>query len=155
MSSKFQTQTNIKLLWDLKGVLDNGSRGLSAAPRIINMAGFRRVGPLLGLIFAVLCSISAGDDDFTEELLLKPLESGHLYGHFQFTTTWNADPTIKSSCKFSKILKCPGPVQGKSSKFNDMMSLTLWFIGKVKQCWHCKKIWNAEKWNVEVWKCVT
>ncbi|KAK6174398.1 hypothetical protein SNE40_017684 [Patella caerulea] len=30
-------------------------------------------------------------DDFKEELFIKPLPSGHVYFHFQFTTTWEAD----------------------------------------------------------------
>ncbi|KAG7169705.1 GPI transamidase component PIG-T-like, partial [Homarus americanus] len=34
------------------------------------------------------------DNTFTEELLIRPLSTGHVYSHFEFTTTW-ATPGIK------------------------------------------------------------
>ena len=40
------------------------------------------------LIFAFLSNYALCDE-FHEELLVKPLPDGHLYHHFQFTTTWN------------------------------------------------------------------
>lgn len=30
----------------------------------------------------------AENNKFTEELLLRPLASGHIHSHFEFTTTW-------------------------------------------------------------------
>lgn len=30
-------------------------------------------------------------ESFTEELLIKPLYSGQLYTHFQFTTKWDTE----------------------------------------------------------------
>lgn len=62
-------------------------------------------------IFSVLCGFSLSDDDFTEELLLRPLESGHLYSYFQFTTKWNVDPTSQSSCKWSQSTPVNGAVR--------------------------------------------
>ena len=32
---------------------------------------------------------SSSSDEFHEELLLRPLPSGHLHAHFQFVTTWH------------------------------------------------------------------
>lgn len=31
------------------------------------------------------------NDVFNEELMLKPLPSGHVYANFQFTTVWQTD----------------------------------------------------------------
>ena len=38
-------------------------------------------------------------DQFDEELFIKPLDSGHLVMHFQFTTKWNVDIHDQASCK--------------------------------------------------------
>ena len=35
-------------------------------------------------------SVVAADNKFTEELLLRPLPSGHIHSHFEFTTTWSS-----------------------------------------------------------------
>ncbi|CAL1543120.1 unnamed protein product [Lymnaea stagnalis] len=46
---------------------------------------------LFVFIFIITCSTSvAQKDEFTEELLIKPLSRGYVYSHFQFTTKWNA-----------------------------------------------------------------
>nr|CAD7256332.1 unnamed protein product [Timema shepardi] len=42
-------------------------------------------------------------DYFDEELLLKPLPSGHVYAYFQFTTLWDVDP------QFNIAICFPGP----------------------------------------------
>lgn len=39
---------------------------------------------------------SSDESRFTEELLVKPLPSGHVYSHFEFTTTWT-NPDIRAS----------------------------------------------------------
>lgn len=50
--------------------------------------------PLIGwiavaaLIFLVDPSLQQADDTFDEELLLKPLPSGHINSFFQFSTSW-------------------------------------------------------------------
>lgn len=40
------------------------------------------------LAWGVLGALGAEDNRFTEELLLRPLASGHIHSHFEFTTTW-------------------------------------------------------------------
>ena len=37
-------------------------------------------------------------DAFHEELYLKHLPSGHIYAHFQFTTTWNTSLGDENAC---------------------------------------------------------
>ena len=55
---------------------------------------------LAGLLFSNVIDIAASNgDEFNEELLLKPLPTGHLYGHFQFTTIWNVTLTDKLACE--------------------------------------------------------
>ena len=39
-----------------------------------------------------LISINASSESFSEELLIKPLPTGHVYSFFQFTTKWDVDP---------------------------------------------------------------
>jgi len=41
-------------------------------------------------------------DYFDEELLLKPLPSGHVYAYFQFTTLWDVEFEA-SSCKLEVL----------------------------------------------------
>ena len=46
------------------------------------------------VVFSLCCFLSysftvAKKDAFHEDLLLKPLPTGHVYAHFQFTTVWN------------------------------------------------------------------
>ncbi|KAI8736690.1 GPI transamidase component PIG-T [Biomphalaria glabrata] len=45
---------------------------------------------LLSLILLFTPSSAVGRDEFTEELMIKPLSGGFVYSHFQFTTKWNA-----------------------------------------------------------------
>ncbi|XP_046564141.1 GPI transamidase component PIG-T-like [Haliotis rubra] len=49
---------------------------------------------LLAIVFVIFATVSYGSastrDTFKEELFIKPLDSGHTYFHFQFTTIWNA-----------------------------------------------------------------
>ena len=41
----------------------------------------------------------AAKDDFHEELLLRPLKTGQVYAHFQFTTVWDVDIRDSKACK--------------------------------------------------------
>lgn len=51
-------------------------------------------------IFSLFWSFSlAVKDVFHEELLLRPLKTGHVYAHFQFTTVWDVD--IRDTKSFS------------------------------------------------------
>lgn len=50
-----------------------------------------------------LILIDATSESFSEELLIKPLPTGHVYSFFQFTTKWDVDPseTKRESALFS------------------------------------------------------
>lgn len=57
----------------------------------------------------VLCLFSlsfsyAAKDVFHEELLLRPLKTGQVYAHFQFTTVWDVDIRDAKACKGDKTL---------------------------------------------------
>lgn len=41
-------------------------------------------------------SSSVDKSKFTEELLVRPLPTGHVHSHFEFTTTWS-NPGIEAS----------------------------------------------------------
>ena len=41
----------------------------------------------------------AAKDIFHEELFLRPLKTGHVYAHFQFTTVWDVDIRDSKACK--------------------------------------------------------
>jgi len=51
----------------------------------------RRPFWVLFIAFLTRCAFtsSSSSDEFHEELLLRPLPSGHLHAHFQFVTTWH------------------------------------------------------------------
>lgn len=56
-------------------------------------------------IFSLFWSFSlAVKDVFHEELLLRPLKTGHVYAHFQFTTVWDVDIKETKSCKCHNFL---------------------------------------------------
>lgn len=56
-------------------------------------------------IFSLFWSFSlAVKDVFHEELLLRPLKTGHVYAHFQFTTVWDVDIRDTKSCKCHNFL---------------------------------------------------
>ena len=50
--------------------------------------------------FTVLATSKGNEDTFSEELLIKPLNSGHILMHFQFTTKSDVELLDKTSCKF-------------------------------------------------------
>ena len=54
------------------------------------------------LVSLLFISISlAAKDVFHEELLLRPLKTGHVYAHFQFTTIWDVDIRDSKACKYA------------------------------------------------------
>jgi hypothetical protein len=55
----------------------------------------------LHCISSVICTPQK--DYFDEELLLKPLASGHVYAYFQFTTLWDVEFEA-TSCKLSSCV---------------------------------------------------
>ncbi len=62
-----------------------------------------RLAAVFGGVFIVVLvpfARAIGEDSFQEELFIKPLSSGHVYAHFQFTTTWNV--SLKDESKLRK-----------------------------------------------------
>ncbi|XP_044751147.1 GPI transamidase component PIG-T [Coccinella septempunctata] len=47
--------------------------------------------------FCLIVGAMAEDDSFVEELLIKPLNTDHVYNHFHFTTKWSVPDTGFSS----------------------------------------------------------
>ena len=54
---------------------------------------------LIGILF--LAGNALIDDEFNEELFIKPLQKGYVYSNFQFTTKWNATIHHTDTCEFS------------------------------------------------------
>ena len=81
----------------------------SSLPRImLTMANLLPVPAMASkLVFFAFFALSFDpcacneNDKSTEELLIKPLPSGHVYNHFQFTTVWNIDQNNPHSCKYA------------------------------------------------------
>lgn len=48
---------------------------------------FRWISGAILLLVVIVCH-GAESDRFNEELYIKPLNSGHIYTYFQFTTQW-------------------------------------------------------------------
>ncbi|XP_043268250.1 GPI transamidase component PIG-T [Venturia canescens] len=62
---------------------------------------------LLLIVTNVMKIVSTHSDSFDEELLLKPLPSGHVYAYFQFTTLWHIpknSPALQHSHLFPRGL---------------------------------------------------
>ena len=54
------------------------------------------------LVSLLFISVSlAAKDVFHEELLLRPLKTGHVYAHFQFTTIWDVDMRDSKACEYA------------------------------------------------------
>lgn len=60
-------------------------------------------GKITFLLFLALVNFSftigIHNDNFSEELYVKPFSSGHVMFHFQFTTVWNVSIDKPESCK--------------------------------------------------------
>lgn len=57
---------------------------------------------ILQLFFSFSSVLSLNNrDEFHEELLVKPLASGHVYSYFQFTTLWRK-PQNQNTCKLTQ-----------------------------------------------------
>ena len=66
---------------------------------------------VLGLsIFSTLSCSNSFDDDFHEEIYIKPLQSGHLYTHFQFTTKWDVELNNSDACKTARRCRWKWPL---------------------------------------------
>ena len=84
-----------------------------AAPMILTFVNFC-------LFFIILCVIEGSKDEFNEEMFIKPLESGHVYTHFQFTTTWDVNIYDKSDCKLPEFVFI------KFNQINDHTFIVSW-----------------------------
>lgn len=87
------------------------------------------------LLKVVLCAIQ--EDSFSEELLLKPLPSGHVYSYFQFTTLWDSNFDIN---EFDHCHLFPRPLGEVVGRFNLQelhISLT-------------EGLWRHESWGYPV-----
>lgn len=47
---------------------------------------------LLLLAIGLLHCANASSETLSEELFIKPLPTGHVYSHFQFTIKWDVNP---------------------------------------------------------------
>ena len=45
----------------------------------------------------------ATEDAFHEELTMRPLSTGHVYAHFQFSTVWHVDVEDPKACKLQNL----------------------------------------------------
>ncbi|XP_041859511.1 GPI transamidase component PIG-T [Melanotaenia boesemani] len=64
----------------------------------------------------VLTSIPQPKDDFTEELVIRPLHSGDIYASFQFRTLWETDFNAGNKVSHYRLFpKCLGQVISKFS----------------------------------------
>ncbi|XP_070575719.1 GPI transamidase component PIG-T-like [Ptychodera flava] len=80
----------------------------------------------------------ASQDNFAEELFIKPLPSGHIYSHFQFTTTWNVDIQDQSAFSHYNLFpKSLGQIISKYSVRELHLSLTQGY-------------WRPEKWGYPI-----
>lgn len=58
--------------------------------------------PSFFILITLMKFVFPQNDFFHEELMLKPLPSGHVYAHFQFTTLWETTKDI-TTCKLQDI----------------------------------------------------
>ncbi|XP_015598546.1 GPI transamidase component PIG-T [Cephus cinctus] len=80
---------------------------------------------------------TAQDDFFDEELLLKPLASGHVYAYFQFTTLWEAPNNVQTFQHSHLFPRGLGEIIGRHKVDELHISLT-------------EGLWNYEKWGYPV-----
>ncbi|KAK3742758.1 hypothetical protein QZH41_018969, partial [Actinostola sp. cb2023] len=79
-------------------------------------------------LFIILCTFAlslASEDEFHEELLVKPLPTGQVYTYFQFTTIWDIDiKDRKAFSHFNLFPKSFGQIVDKYSVEELHLSLT-------------------------------
>ncbi|KAK7504653.1 hypothetical protein BaRGS_00004139 [Batillaria attramentaria] len=85
------------------------------------------------LCFSLLTS-AVKNDEFHEELYVKPLQNGHVYYHFQFTTKWNV--SVHSTSNFQHFRLFPKA------------------LGEVLTTYHVQEIHLTQtqgKWRHQAW----
>lgn len=92
-------------------------------------------------LFSVISVLSIGacigKDYFDEELLLKPLPSGHVYAYFQFTTLWDVEFEVNSFQHCHLFPRALGEVVGRYNIQELHISLT-------------EGLWRHETWGYPV-----
>ena len=63
--------------------------------------------PLLSFLLSIIWPTLVTGDQFSEELLLSPLQSGELHAHFKFTTVHPADLRSSQDWKHYQLLARP------------------------------------------------
>lgn len=69
---------------------------------VVKMSAHCLINILVFLFSAINCKtneVKQNGDSFREELFIKPLQNGHIYSYFQFTTVWNANSRL-NPCMF-------------------------------------------------------
>ncbi|PNF27160.1 GPI transamidase component PIG-T [Cryptotermes secundus] len=89
----------------------------------------------LQCISSVICTPQK--DYFDEELLLKPLPSGHVYAYFQFTTLWDVDFEATSFQHCHLFPRALGEIVGRYNVQELHISLT-------------EGLWRHETWGYPV-----
>lgn len=90
--------------------------------------------PSFFILITLMKFVFPQNDFFHEELMLKPLPSGHVYAHFQFTTLWE---TTKDITTFQHSHLFPRGLGEIISRHNvNELHLTL-----------TKGLWNYQKWG--------
>ncbi|XP_064640505.1 GPI transamidase component PIG-T-like [Lineus longissimus] len=93
---------------------------------------------LIFVSFTALSVVRSSDEQFHEELLIKPLPNGHIYTHFQFTTTWDID--IENESSFSHFRLFPKSLGETIAKYSvQELHLTM-----------TQGLWRYEKWGYPV-----
>ncbi|XP_012262616.2 GPI transamidase component PIG-T [Athalia rosae] len=92
------------------------------------------ISTVIGVISFVQCIPNSIKDEFNEELMLKPLPSGHVYAHFQFTTIWEADIELETFQHAHLFPRGLGEIIGRHNVRELHVSLT-------------EGLWRYEKWG--------
>nr|CAD7571014.1 unnamed protein product [Timema californicum] len=90
------------------------------------------------LVFCMYITFGISQKDyFDEELLLKPLPSGHVYAYFQFTTLWDVDPQVTSFQHCHLFPRALGEIVGRYNVQELHITLT-------------EGLWRYENWGYPV-----
>ncbi|EFX82770.1 hypothetical protein DAPPUDRAFT_302380 [Daphnia pulex] len=84
-----------------------------------------------------LILVDAISESFSEELLIKPLPTGHVYSFFQFTTKWDVDPGETKLQHYNLFPRSIGEIIQKHSLRELHLSLT-------------QSLWRTQKWGYPV-----
>nr|SVE92314.1 EOG090X043F [Megafenestra aurita] len=81
--------------------------------------------------------VDGAKETFSEELFIKPLPTGHLYSHFQFTTKWDVNPREKELRHYNLFPRPIGEIIQQHSLRELHLSLT-------------QSLWRTQKWGYPV-----